>query len=45
MDIVIRHCKLRDRSDLVDIAIRDGIIAAVEPRYEGPAGLESLVVV
>ncbi|ADU51590.1 Amidohydrolase 3 [Thermaerobacter marianensis DSM 12885] len=40
MDIVIRHCKLRDRSDLVDIAIRDGIIAAVEPRYEGPAGEE-----
>lgn len=37
MDVIIRRCRLRDRSDLVDIAIRDGTIAALEPRYDGTA--------
>lgn len=39
-DLVIRCARLEDRAGPVDIAIRDGIIAAIDASYSGPARQE-----
>ena len=40
MDLVIRNARVRGRTEPVDIGVRDGRIAAVEPRLDAQAGRE-----
>lgn len=39
-DLVLRRARVADDAELVDIAVTDGIITAVEPDLRGPAATE-----
>ena len=37
MDLLIKHARIRNREETVDIAIEDGKITAMEPKISGDA--------